>query len=252
MASPRITGRISSSCSLSSPSMPTAACRCSSGWPMAIPTTRPPTSRPGTRCARWLGAPTSSTSPIRSFAVATIWNTSIAPAVASSPCCRARGGKTASSASGSRPTPRHGSWSGIDPTRARAMGRAIAGTSTRPHCPRPRLGRWSGSIALCSSCARRRAGGATSPPLPRRSARYGHGYSRPAPGCAAPPRSTCKWPPSSSIIMLAGTSRSSARCARNTPSSRRARSTGTRHRLPQDYPSPLRHRLDARRSRRRL
>ena len=61
------------------------------------------------RAARpWRDGRTSSTSPIRNCARARTWTTSTVPADASSPCCHARGWRTKSFASGSRPTRRIG------------------------------------------------------------------------------------------------------------------------------------------------
>src|SRR5262245_30329363 len=89
MASPRTTVPISSSACSFSPWAPTATSPSRFAAATATPAIPALTSRRGTHCAPWRVGRTSSTSPIPSCVRARTWTISIAPAAASSPCCRA-------------------------------------------------------------------------------------------------------------------------------------------------------------------
>ena len=117
---------------------------------------------------------------------------STARADASSPCYPAIGWRTRSFAPGSRPTPPSGSMCGTAPMRAVLAPRETAGSSGLHSCPRPRAGPWSGCGAPCSRCARRHAGGVTSPRPPKSLRAFACVWPAPRHGYAVPPRSTCR------------------------------------------------------------
>ena len=115
------------------------AYRLPTGWPTATPTTTRPTCPPGTAWPRCSDAPTSSTSPTRSWPAPPRWVTSPHTVAGSSRCCLAAGARTSGSVTGPGPGRRGGR---AGPRRPSPDGRRCCCTET----PAPR--------AVCSSIRR--------------------------------------------------------------------------------------------------